>query len=65
MACVISKKWEHIVKIYKEGSKDSDRNITLFFKGKAGAWRDLLDEKIVKEVENKFQKEMKELGYIN
>jgi|TARA_B110000967_G_scaffold142175_1_gene145385 hypothetical protein len=52
--------------LFKEGSNDPDGNIIPFFvKGKAGAWRDLLDEKIVKEVENKFQKEMKELGYIN
>ena len=52
--------------LFKEGSKDSDGNIIPFFaKGKIGNWRDHLDEKIVKEIESKFKKEMEELGYIN
>jgi len=52
--------------LFKESSKDSDGNIIPFFvKGKIGNWRDHLDEKIAKEIENKFKKEMEELGYIN
>ena len=52
--------------LFKEGSKDSNGNIIPFFaKGKIGVWRELLDKKIAKEIESKFRKEMKELGYIN
>ena len=52
--------------LFKESSKDSDGNIIPFFaKGKIGNWRDHLDEKIVREIESKFKKEMEELGYIN
>ncbi len=51
---------------FKEGSKDNSGNTIPFFtKGKEGNWRGNLDKKTIKELEEKFQKEMLELGYIN
>jgi hypothetical protein len=52
--------------LFKENSKDLNGNLITFFNnGKNGNWRNQLEEKIVKEIENNFQKEMKELGYID
>ena len=35
-----------------------------FFKGKIGDWKKSLDPKIAKKIEEKFNPEMKELGYL-
>ena len=52
--------------LFPENSKDSNANkISFFSKGKVGNWQGVLDEKIVEEVEKKFQKEMLELSYID
>ena len=52
--------------LFKENSKDLNGNLITFFNnGKNGNWRGQLEEKIVKEIEDNFQKEMKELGYID
>lgn len=50
---------------FKENSKDrAGNNITFFNSGKKNRWGGILEDKTVKEIENKFRKEMKELGYI-
>ena len=35
-----------------------------FRKGKVGSWKQELNKKLVKKIEQKFNKEMLELGYI-
>lgn len=46
-------------------SKDNDQNKVKFFnKGRKNDWRKYLDKNESDNIENKFEKEMKELGYI-
>ena len=52
--------------LFKENSKDKEGKLIKFFNsGKSGVWREKLDKKIVKDLEEKFYNEMKELNYIN
>lgn len=46
-----------------EGFNEAHRN-KFFRKGKVGQWKDELDIKIVKKIEESFYKEMKDLGYL-
>ena len=51
--------------LFNEQSENSKgQKITFFNNGKSGSWKGILNEKIVKEVEQNFFKEMKELGYL-
>ena len=47
----------------KEGFDEGHKN-EFFRKGKIGDWKENLDPKIAKKIEDKFDTEMKELGYI-
>ena len=52
--------------LFPENSKDFKGNkIPFFSSGKKGNWRGVLEEKIVSQIEKKFQKEMLELNYID
>ena len=52
--------------LFPENSKDFKGNkIPFFSSGKKGNWRGVLEEKIVSQIEKKFQKEMLELSYID
>jgi hypothetical protein len=52
--------------LFPENSKDFKGNkIPFFTSGKKGNWRGVLEEKIVSQIEKKFQKEMLELSYID
>ena len=48
----------------KEGFEEKGKGLFFFRKGKIGAWKHDLDKNLIREVENKFGKEMRELGYI-
>ena len=51
--------------IFEETSFDkNDKKIKFFNYGKEGNWKNVLSKEIVLNIEKKFQKEMKELGYI-
>ena len=52
--------------LFPENSKDFKGNkIPFFSSGKKGNWRGVLEEKIVSQIEKRFQKEMLELSYID
>ena len=52
--------------LFPKNSKDFKRNeIPFFTSGKKGNWRGVLEEKIVSQIEKRFQKEMLELSYID
>ena len=52
--------------LFQENSKDFKGNkIPFFATGKKGNWQAVLEERIVSQVEKKFQKEMLELNYID
>jgi len=52
--------------LFPENSKDFQGNkIPFFSSGKKGNWRGVLNDKIVSQIEKKFQKEMLELNYID
>ena len=52
--------------LFPENSKDFQGNkIPFFSSGKKGNWRGVLNDKIVSQIEKKFQKEMLELSYID
>ena len=52
--------------LFPENSKDFKGNkIPFFTSGKKGNWRGVLEEKIVSQIEKRFQKEMLELSYID
>tara|TARA_B110000037_G_scaffold200360_1_gene240897 strand:+ start:747 stop:953 length:207 start_codon:yes stop_codon:yes gene_type:complete len=52
--------------LFQENSKDFEGNkIPFFATGKKGNWKAVLEERIVSQVEKKFEKEMLELNYIN
>ena len=44
--------------------KDTGNKKVFFNMGPQNNWRDYLDKKIKDEIENKFKKEMTELGYL-
>ena len=48
----------------KEGFEEKGKGQFFFRKGKSGGWKQDLDKKLIKKIENKFGKEMRELGYI-
>ena len=48
----------------EKGFKELGSGSNFFRKGKMGDWQESLAPKLVKEIENSFKKEMKELGYI-
>ena len=46
------------------GFKEASKHGVFFRKGIAGDWKKNLDKKIIKQIEGKFYKEMKEFGYL-
>ena len=48
----------------KEGFIEKGRGKFFFRKGKIGSWKQELSNDLIKIVENKFKKEMLELGYL-
>ncbi len=49
----------------KDGFKEMRSKSGIFFrKGKSGNWKNYLDKKIISQIEQTFEKEMKELGYL-
>ena len=48
----------------EKGFKELESEGNFFRKGKIGDWQESLEPRLVKEIENNFKKEMKELGYI-
>jgi hypothetical protein len=51
---------------FVEAASDKDGNVKKFFNlGPNNNWKNLLDPKIKLQIENLFENEMKELGYIN
>ena len=69
--CIITSSFENLKKIEDKGlfeenmkNKKTGKKINFFYLGKANKWENLLDIKIKLEIEQKFSKEMKELGYL-
>ena len=51
--------------LFAENSFDkNDKKIKFFNHGKEGNWKNVLSKELVLNIEEKFQKEMKELEYI-
>ena len=53
--------------LFKEDvlNKQTKKKVDFFHLGPENNWRNSLNEKIAKEIEKKFNNEMKELGYID
>ena len=53
--------------LFKENvlNKQTKKKVDFFHLGPGNNWRNSLNEKMAKEIEKKFNKEMKELGYID
>ena len=68
--CINSTTFENMKKyeekgLFAENSFDkNDKKIKFFNYGKEGNWKSVLSKEFVLNIEKKFQKEMKELGYI-
>jgi hypothetical protein len=68
--CINSTTFESMKKyeekgLFEENSFDkNDKKIKFFNYGKEGNWKSVLSKELVLNIEKKFQKEMKELGYI-
>ena len=68
--CINSTTFESMKKneekwLFEENSLDKDdKKIKFFNYGKEGNWKSVLSKEFVLNIEKKFQKEMKELGYI-
>ena len=68
--CINSTTFESMKKyeekgLFKENSFDKNgKKIKFFNYGKEGNWKSVLSKELVLSIEKKFQKEMKELGYI-
>ena len=45
-------------------NKNTGKKNKFFYLGPKNDWKKMLDVKIKKEIENKFEKEMKELSYL-
>ncbi len=52
--------------LFKESviNKKTDSKVNFFHLGPKNKWQDILDKKIVSEIEKNFYSEMKELGYL-
>jgi hypothetical protein len=67
--CIDSSSFENMKKmenegLFKEASEDlKGKPIPFFGHGKEGRWRNILEKKVVEEIEVEFEKEMQELGY--
>ena len=62
--CIINTNFDTLKKLETEkGFNERGKNI-FFRKGKVGDWKENLDHKIIKKIEEIFYKEMKELGYL-
>ena len=52
--------------LFKEGviDKKTDNKVNFFHLGPKNKWQDITDKKIINEIEENFQNEMKEIGYL-
>ena len=48
----------------KIGFSEKTKKINFFREGKTDEWKTKLTPKLIKEIENSFNKQMKELGYL-
>ena len=62
--CIQNTKFDNLKKIENEKGFAENMNGKFFRKGIAGQWMKDLDKNIVNQIEERFEKEMKELGYI-
>ena len=65
--CISSADFDNMKKMEKRGDialKHSNTRGDFFNLGIKNDWKKLLDDKIVQKIENSFNKEMKELGYL-
>ncbi len=68
--CIDSSSFKNMKKmenegLFKEASQGlKGKSIPFFGHGKEGRWRNTLEKKVVEEIEVKFEKEMRELGYL-
>jgi len=67
--CIESTKFENFQAMEKKGLFDEsvgmkNKKKTFFYLGKKNNWKKLLNEEIIYKINNKFEKEMKELGYL-
>ncbi len=61
---ILNSSFDNLKKLeQKEGFDEAQKN-AFFRKGKVGQWKEVLDEKTTKKIEDSFNKEMKELKYI-
>ena len=64
--CIQITKFENLKNLeIKDGFSEKGLGKYFFRAGKVGDWKGKLDEKLIKEIETKFNKEMAELGYLN
>jgi hypothetical protein len=49
---------------FKEYDNEYDKKKNFFYLGSENNWKNLLDKKIIDEIETNFSAEMKELGYL-
>jgi len=56
--------FEKLQNLEKEFGFNESSDVNFFRKGKSGNWKNELDKKIVFKIEQSFNKEMKELGYL-
>ena len=64
--CIQITKFENLKNLeIKDGFSEKGLGKYFFRAGKVGDWKGKLDEKLIKEIETKFNKEMSELGYLN
>ena len=62
--CILNSSFDNLKKLeQKEGFDEAHKN-AFFRKGKVGQWKEVLDEKTKKTIEDLFNKEMKDLGYL-
>ena len=50
--------------LFDESVGMKNKKKTFFYLGKKNNWKKLLNEEIIYKINNKFEKEMKELGYL-
>ena len=70
--CINSTSFENMKLMEEKGlfhedkiNRNTLKKIKFFNKGERQTWKNILDTKIRKEIEKKFDKEMKELGYLD
>ena len=62
--CIVNSNFDSLKKLeQKEGFDEATKN-AFFRKGKVGQWKEVLDKKTTKKIEDSFNKEMKDLGYL-